>query len=177
MPAKRKPATSKVTFVDPYIRVKNVARSVDWYQRMLGMQIEMAVPDKKNPAMVRMNAGNPDGVALMIGDGSDPMSGKKAPASVTSAIASRKAQKVVSFYFRVDKKIDSLFESAKRKKAKIDQPIMNMDYGMREFSMVDPDGYLVGVGQPRAMRAPAAKPKPRRKAAKPKRRTAAKRKK
>ena len=71
MPAKRKPATSKVTMIDPYIRVKNVARSVDWYKRMLGMQIEMAVPDKKNPAMVRMNAGNPDGVALMIGDGSD----------------------------------------------------------------------------------------------------------
>ncbi len=176
MPAKRKPATSKVTMIDPYIRVKNVARSVDWYKRMLGMQIEMAVPNKKNPAMVRMNAGNPDGVALMIGDGSDPMTGKKAPTSVTSAIAARKAQKVVSFYFRVDKKIDSLFESAKRKKAKIDQPIMNMDYGMREFSMRDPDGYLVSVGQTRAMR-PAAKPKPRRKAAaKPKSRTAAKRK-
>ena len=169
MPAKRKPATSKVTFVDPYIRVKNVARSADWYKRMLGMQIEMAIPDKKNPAMVRMNAGNPDAAALMISDGSDPMSGKKASASVTSAIAARKAQKVVSFYFRVDKKIDSLFESAKRKKAKIDQPIMNMDYGMREFSMVDPDGYLVAVGQVRAIRAPAAKPKP-----KPRRKAAAK---
>ena len=167
MPAKRKPATSKVTMIDPYIRVKDVARSVDWYKRMLGMQIEMAVPNKKNPAMVRMNAGDPDGVALMIGDGSDPMSGKKAPASVTSAIAARTAQKVVSFYFRVDKKIDSLFESAKRKKANIDQPIMNMDYGMREFSMIDPDGYLVAVGQTRAVRQPAAKPKPR-KAAKPK---------
>ena len=168
MPAKRKPATSKVTMIDPYIRVKNVSRSVDWYKRMLGMQIEMAVPNKKNPAMVRMNAGNPDGVALMIGDGSDPMSGKKAPASVTSAIAARTAQKVVSFYFRVDKKIDSLFESAKRKKANIDQPIMNMDYGMREFSMIDPDGYLVAVGQARAVRRPAAKPKPRRKTAKSK---------
>lgn len=168
MPAKRKPATSKVTMIDPYIRVKDVARSVDWYMRMLGMQIEMAVPDKKNPAMVRMNAGNPDGVALMIGDGSDPISGKKAPASVTSAIAARKAQKVVSFYFRVDKKIDGLFESAKRKKAKIDQPIMNMDYGMREFSMIDPDGYLIAVGQARAVRQPSAKPKPRRKTAKAK---------
>ena len=166
MPAKRKPATSKVTMIDPYIRVKDVARSVDWYKRMLGMQIEMAVPNKKNPAMVRMNAGDPDGVALMIGDGSDPMSGKKAPASVTSAIAARTAQKVVSFYFRVDKKIDSLFESAKRKKANIDQPIMNMDYGMREFSMIDPDGYLIAVGQARAVRQPSAKPKPRRKAAK-----------
>lgn len=160
MPAKRKPAKSKVTLIDPFIRVKDVARSVDWYERMLGMEIEMAMPDKKNPTFVRLNAGDPDGVALMISDGSDPMSGKKAPASVTSAIAARKAQKVVSFYFRVDKKIDSLFESAKRKKAKIDQPIMNMDYGMREFSMVDPDGYLVAVGQVRAVRQPAAKPKP-----------------
>lgn len=166
--AKRKPARSKVTFVDPYIRVKNVTRSADWYERMLGLQIEMAVPDKKNPAMVRMNAGNPDGVALMIGDGSDPMSGRKAPASITSAMSARKAQKVVSFYFRVDKNIDALFESAKRKRAKIDQPIMNMDYGMREFSMRDPDGYLVSVGQARAVRQPAAKPK---------RRTAAKRRK
>ena len=168
MPAKRKPAKSKVTLIDPFIRVKNVARSVDWYNRMLGMEIEMAMPDKKNPTFVRLNAGDPDGVALMISDGSDPMSGKKAPASVTSAIAARKAQKVVSFYFRVDKKIDALYESAKRKKAEIDQPITNMDYGMREFSMVDPDGYLVAVGQPRAVRRPAAKPKPRRKAAKSK---------
>lgn len=167
MPAKRKPAKSKVTLIDPFIRVKNVARSADWYERMLGMEIEMAMPDKKNPAFVRLNAGDPDGVALMISDGSDPMSGKKAPASVTSAIAARKAQKVVSFYFRVDKKIDALYESAKRKKAKIDQPIANMDYGVREFSMIDPDGYLVAVGQARAVRPPAAKPKPR-KAAKSK---------
>ena len=167
MPAKRKPAKSKVTMIDPYIRVQNVSRSADWYKRMLGMQIEMAMPDEKKPAFVRMNSGNPDGVALMISDGSDPMSGKKAPASVTSAMAARKAQKVVSFYFRVDKKIDTLFESAKRKKVKIDQPIMNMDYGMREFSMRDPDGYLVSVGQARAVRRPAAKPK-RRKAAKSK---------
>ncbi len=148
MPAKRRSVKSKLTYVDPYIRVKNVARSADWYKRMLGFQIAMAMPNRKRPSFVRMHAGgDQDGVALMIGDGGDAMSGKKAPAATSAAISSRKAQRVVTFYYRVDRNIDDFFASVKRKKANVTSPIQDMDYGMREFTMRDPDGYDITVAQ------------------------------
>lgn len=135
-----------VQFVDPTINVKNVARATDWYRRMLGFKVAMAMPEKsKKPSFVRLV--NDAGAAIMIGDGSDPMAQRKAPKATTEAIASRKAPKVVGFYFRVDKDIDPLFRSVKRKGAKVVSPPTDMPYGMREFHLQDPDGYNVGVGQ------------------------------
>jgi len=136
-----------VQFVDPTINVKNVARSADWYSRMLGLKVELAMPDKKKPSFVRMTSGEPRGVAIMLGDGSDPMTGKKAPKATADAIASRKAQRVVSLYFRVDKDVDALYRSARRKGAKVLSPPTDMPYGMREFHLRDPDGYDVAVAE------------------------------
>jgi uncharacterized glyoxalase superfamily protein PhnB len=145
--AKRRTTNGKIEFIDPYIRGRDVGRSADWYKRMLGFRVEMAMPDKRKPAFIRMSANGPTGAALMVGDGSDPMSGRKAPKATAEAMAARKAQKVVSFYYRVDKGIDDLFRSVKRKKAKVTAPVHDMDYGMREFTIRDPDGYEVSVGQ------------------------------
>ena len=152
--------TSKVKLIDPYIRVKNVARSADWYRRMLGLTVGMAIPNRKKPAFVRLNGGDPRGFALMIGDGSDAMSDKKAPKSVTDAISARKAQRVVSLYVTVDKDVDGLYRSMKRRRVKIDSAPTSMPYGMREFHVRDPDGYEVAIAReirtrPPRRRAPA----------------------
>jgi uncharacterized glyoxalase superfamily protein PhnB len=132
-------------WVDPDIRVKNVGRSAEWYQRMLGLKIEMAMPDKKKPTFARLTNGE---VAFMISDGSDPFTGKRAPKAVTEAVSARKAQRVVSFYFRIEDGIDALYRSVKRKGAKISMELTDQQYGMREFAMKDPDGFVVSVGQP-----------------------------
>ena len=57
MAAKTKPAKSKLTYVDPYIRVKDVARSADWDKRLLGFQNAKASPHKKRPSFLRTPAG------------------------------------------------------------------------------------------------------------------------
>ncbi len=150
--------TATVTFVDPTIRVKNVTRSADWYKRMFGLRVGMAMPDNKKPAFIRLV--NPNGAAFMISDGSDTTTGRKASKAIVDAVAARKAQRVVSFYYRVDKDIDALFRSVKRKGAKVVSPIQDMPYGMREFTIRDPDGYEVGVGQEIAQ-APAPRRRPR----------------
>ena len=169
-PPKRKPAKTKVTFIDPFLRVKDVKRSADWYKRLLGFETAMALPSKSKPTFVRMIS--PGGAAIMIGDGGDAMSGKKAPANVKKAIASRKAQRVVSLYLRVDSGINALYEST-RKRAKVVQPITTQPYGMREFALQDPDGYEVGIGMEVAV--PAAPPAAKKKAA-PKKKAVAKKK-
>ncbi|MEX2229718.1 MAG: VOC family protein [Dehalococcoidia bacterium] len=131
--------------LDVTINTKNVPRSAEWYQRMLGLKAEMAIPDKTKPTWVRLKA-TPTGPAVMIGDGSDPFTGKKATKTTLDAVAARKAQKVVSFYFTVDTDIDKLYASVKRKGAKIVQELKQQGYGMKDFSIQDPDGYVVGVG-------------------------------
>ena len=130
---------------DPHIRVKDVGRAADWYSRMLGLKVEMAMPDKKKPAFVRL--ANDAGVAMMISDGGDPMKGKPPTKLVSQAITARKAQRVVDIYFRVDTDIKKLYTSAKRKGAKISQELTEQPYGMLDFAMKDPDGYTVTVGQ------------------------------
>ena len=132
--------------LDVTINVKNVPRAAEWYQRMLGLKPEMAIPDKKEPVWVRLKAGD-TGPAIMIGDGSDPFTGKKARKTTVDAVAARKAQKVISFYFTVDTDIEKLYASVKRKGAKITQPLTQQSYGMKDFQMTDPDGYVVGIGQ------------------------------
>ena len=176
-PPKRKPARTRVTFIDPYIRVNNVKRSADWYKRMLGFETAMAMPNKSKPTFVRMIS--PAGAAIMIGDGGDATAGKKAPANVKNAISARKAQRVVSLYLRVPRGINALYETCRRKRAKVVQAIVTQPYGMRDFSIRDPDGYEVGVGMEAAV--PAAPPAPKKKVAAkkkaaPKKKAAAKKK-
>ncbi len=168
-PPKRKPARTRVTFTDPYIRVKNVKRSADWYKRLLGFETGMAMPNKSKPTFVRLIS--PGGAAIMIGDGGDATSGKKAPANVKKAISARNAQRVVSLYLRVPHGINALYEST-RKRAKVVQPITTQPYGMRDFSIRDPDGYEVAIGMEVAV--PAAPPAPKKAA--PKKKAVAKKK-
>lgn len=160
---------AKITFVDPLIRVRNVRRAASWYRRMLGLKVEMAMPNRSKPVFVRMTAGDPNGVAIMISDGSDPTTGRKAPKSVAGAIGARKAQRVVSFYYRVDRGINALFESVRRKRATIVSPPQTMPYGMREFTLRDPDGYEVQVGQEIAPARPRRRPAKRRAGTRPRR--------
>lgn len=134
-----------IQHADPHIRVKDVARAAEWYSRMLGLKVEMAMPDKKSPTFVRLT--NDAGVGVMISNGGDMMKGKPATKPVAAAIAARKAQRVVSIYYRVDQDIKKLYSSVKRKGAKISQELVEQPYGMLEFEMKDPDGYAVGVGQ------------------------------
>ncbi len=156
---------SKVRQIDSYIRVKNVARSADWYKRMLGLKVAMAMPNQKKPSFVRLNGGDASGFAIMIGDGSDPTSGKKAPKSVSDAISARKAQRVVSLYITVDKDVDGLHNSMKRRRVKIDSPPEDMPYGMREFRVRDPEGYEVAIGREIRTSATPKRRAPARKAA------------
>ena len=117
---------STVKWVDPSIVVKNVAKSVAWYRQMLGMKVEMAMPDPKQPTFVRLTNGQ---VAIMLSDGSNPMAPRRRiPAATAQAVAARKAQRVVYFYFRVDDGVDALYRSVRRKGAKIERPLAEQPY-------------------------------------------------
>ena len=134
-----------IQHTDPHLRVKNVARAAEWYTRMLGLKVEMAMPDKKAPTFVRL--GNDASVAMMISDGGDMVNGKGPNKTTAAAISARKAQHVVDVYYRVDTDIKKLYSSVKRKGAKISQELVEQPYGMLEFAMKDPDGFTVNVGQ------------------------------
>ena len=131
--------------VDPIINVKNVAKSSDWYQKMLGLKVEMAMPDPKQPSFVRLTNGQ---IALMISDGSSMVGSRpRVPAAVANAIAAKHAPKVVHLFFRVDDGVDAIYRSVRRKGAKIIRPIADQPYGICDFAMRDPDGFEVAVGQ------------------------------
>lgn len=51
-----------------------------------------------------------------------------------------------SLYFYPDD-VDALWEKMKDK-ATVVSPLENMDYGMREFTIRDPNGYALNFGKP-----------------------------
>ncbi len=120
-----------VNAIDPWIRVKNVARSAEWYRRMLGFSVEQAVPDAKKPAFIRLSNG---ATAIMISDGSEALAGRRVPKATLEAISARKAQRVVSFYLHVDDGVDALYRSVRRKGAKIVQPPTDQPSGEATLS-------------------------------------------
>lgn len=128
--------------IDPMMIVKNVKRTADWYQDVLGFKVEMLMPEQGKPSFARLAR---DETATMFTGGSDVMTGKAAPKSMVEAVGTRNAQKVVSLYIRTNN-LRTEFNRAKRKGAKITLEPVTQPYGMREFWMRDPNGYDVVVG-------------------------------
>ena len=57
-----------------------------------------------------------------------------------------KAHNHVEVYFFMHD-IDAFYESVQEKGAEIHTPIGNREYGMRDFDLKDPDGYLLSFGK------------------------------
>ncbi len=81
--------------VTPMITVKNVRRSLGWYEDVLGFTPEEQMPDERRPVF---GIARRDGVMIMFSSGADPFAGKKPPRALVNAVNTRTAQKVVHLY-------------------------------------------------------------------------------
>jgi uncharacterized glyoxalase superfamily protein PhnB len=67
-------------------------------------------------------------------------------AGVTKEFPTLRAGNTSTLFIVVDR-VDALFDEVKDR-ARIVMPLKHQFYGMREFAVVDPDGYLVTFAQP-----------------------------
>lgn len=119
--------------VTPNLLVRDVTASVRFYTEVLGFTIELHVPDAPPYVFASFARG---GVKVFVND----------LAGVVGEFPQMTAGHTSTLFIVVDK-VDELFAEVSPR-AQVAMPLKNQFYGMREFAVYDPDGYLVTFAQP-----------------------------
>jgi len=106
------------------LMVHDVNASLKFYVEALGLERQITVPDQ--PPFVFVAVGSGD---LEIFLNQEEAAGKAKPGGI-------------SLYVEVDG-LDQLLGRTQQASIKIEIPLNETFYGMREFAVLDPDGYLV----------------------------------
>ncbi len=117
--------------VTPNLVVRDVVKSVEFYRDVLGFELGMSVPDTPPYVFAGMQHGE---VAIFLND-------RHVAAEELPVMAERQIGGTLTLYIEVAG-IDDLFA---RLDGKVDvvMALKTQFYGMREFAIADPDGWIL----------------------------------
>ncbi len=121
--------------LSPNVMVKSVPKSIDFYKKVLGFKVSMRYPQKGKPVWASLCSGE---VEIMIQD-------TKSLGQEIKSLKGKKTGGSLVFYIRVTG-IKNLYSRVKSK-VKIIQKLNKTFYGNWEFTIQDPDGYLLTFAQ------------------------------
>jgi uncharacterized glyoxalase superfamily protein PhnB len=139
--AGRRSVTVKFADVTPNLIVSDIDRSLAFYRDVLGFSVVTSVPDAAPFAFVWMQR---DGVSVFL----------NTVASVKDeqpGIAAQTIGGTATMFMIIEAEtaalgVDALFEQVKSA-ARVIMPLKTQFYGMREFGIEDPDGYVIYAAQ------------------------------
>ena len=114
-------------YLSPTLAVRSVKRTIEFYRDRLGFQPGMTFPDAQNPQYADLSL---DGMVLMF-----------IPASDCGIADEEKLGTGVNLYMEIDGDIDQYYAELKGRGVEIAVEIKDEPYGIRDFSISDPDGY------------------------------------
>jgi uncharacterized glyoxalase superfamily protein PhnB len=128
-----------LTDVTPNIVVADIDRSITFYRDVLGFSIVATVPDAAPFVFAWVQRG---GVSVFL----NAQSGVDVP-----ELAARPIGGTATLFLMVEAEtpaagVDALFEQISHQ-AKVVMPLKDQFYGMREFGIEDPDGYILFFAQ------------------------------
>jgi len=126
------PQFNKLT---PNLLVANVERSLAFYVDVLGFARGMTVPEQSPFLFASVTSGS---VEIFVNDAATAV--KEYPAFGGKPIGA-----TATMYIEVEG-IDALHDRI-RSRAKVTMPLTTQFYGMREFAIEDPDGYMITFAQ------------------------------
>ena len=134
----------KFTTVTPNLITNDVERSRAFYCDVLGFTVTMSVPPDREPKVFVML--ERDGVSVFLNDFDDA---KTTSPEVVEAAPSFVVGKsgVGIFIVMVD---IAVFWEQVRHRARVVAPLKDQWYGMTEFTITDPDGYLITFAERKA---------------------------
>jgi len=131
----------KFTTVTPNLITNDVERSRAYYCDVLGFAVTTAVPPDGEPKVFVML--ERDGVNIFLNDAKTAQHDEpEAAASLTVG------QSGVAIFIVMDG-IAEYWEQV-RHRARVAMPLKDQWYGMTEFSVTDPDGYLITFAERKA---------------------------
>jgi lactoylglutathione lyase len=123
------------TKLTPNLLVANVERSLEFYTKTLGFERGMTVPDASPFVFGAVTAG---AIEIFFNDAATAV--KEYP-----AFGGKPLGATGTLFIEVEE-IDALHDRIKPDVA-IVMPIVTQWYGMREFAIADPDGYVITFAQ------------------------------
>ena len=135
-PAKRRAAGAKtgwkLTSVAPSITANDLEKSLAWYRDVVGFAVEERWERDGKLAGVQLRAGS---VVFMLGQ-DDWKKGRD-----------RKKGEGFRLYVMATGDIDALAKGIVDRGGTLDQPPTDQEWGMRDFSLTDPDGFKITIGR------------------------------
>jgi uncharacterized glyoxalase superfamily protein PhnB len=130
--AKRAPSGLKMRSASPSFTVNHLEKSLRWYRDILGFVVERRWEDKGKLMGVELRAGD---VRLMIGQ-DDWKKG-------------RKRKKGIGFrmFCTTTQNVDVIAKRIVARGGKLDQGPTDQPWGMRDFSLTDPDGFKITIAK------------------------------
>jgi uncharacterized glyoxalase superfamily protein PhnB len=110
--------------VTPNLMVRDVTASLNFYQQVLGLERQFTNPDQEPFVFVSVGEGDVEIFLNKSEAGSAPVPGG------------------ISLYLEVSG-LDQLLGRVEQGGVKIEIPLHETFYGMREFAVLDPGGYLI----------------------------------
>ena len=118
--------------VTPNLIVTDIDRSTAFYRDVLGLTVHATVPPDAAPFVF---------VWLQSGDVNIFLNDRNTVAEIDPHLAAKPVGGAFTIYLRVTG-VDAIWERVKDR-AKVAEPINTKFYGMREFAVEDPDGFLI----------------------------------
>lgn len=125
--------TMKFYKVTPNLIVADMEKSLKFYRDVLGFTVSRTVPDKAPFIFAWMKRGEAD---IFLNQHMPPQPGQP------DLFAGRQIGGTLSMYIAVEG-IDELLKTVEGQGVKIAVPLHKEFYGMKEFAVFDPDGYLI----------------------------------
>ncbi|GAB7089496.1 VOC family protein [Marinifilum fragile] len=136
----------KANKLTPNFQVKDIKETVNFYQSVLGFSLIMAVPETQD-AIEQFVADNKEYVYALVSKDKVEMMFQRSD-SFKSDVKMAKDISLgasVSFYMEIDG-LDNFYDEIKDKVSEITEPKLAW-YGMKEFYVKDPNGYILGFAE------------------------------
>jgi uncharacterized glyoxalase superfamily protein PhnB len=130
----------------PNFEVSNIRETVHFYQSVLDFNLTMAVPESQDSVEQKLEEGKEYVYALIVKDKVEIMLQRTDSFKQDIALAEdAKIGASVSFYMEIDG-LNELYNTIKDKVKNSTKP-KTAWYGMREFYIKDPNGYILGFAE------------------------------
>jgi predicted enzyme related to lactoylglutathione lyase len=119
--------TATITYLNfrPTLPVRDVERSCDFYQEIIGLEVLTLAPEYGLAILAKQGA-----MLALVQSSSDT------PVVITPQVA----------YLYVTG-VNALYAACQAKGVEIYTEITTQPYGMRDFVLKDPDGHIIGIGE------------------------------